>query len=70
VRHVRDGCRHHAALLRAKGASPFLDPFDARETSLRWLEPSAGETPEETLADLRRAPITERERLQSHPRRA
>lgn len=53
VRHVRDGCRLHVRYLR-DGQPAFTsdDPFNARETPLRWLEETASQTPAETMAGL------------------
>ena len=54
VRHVRDACHIHTAGLRSE-PTPFSsgEPFDTRETPRRWLEPTSGETPEDTVAALR-----------------
>ena len=58
VRHVRDGCRVHTAQLRSIGTSVLAPGFDNRTTPLQWLERSAGESPTETVDDLR-ALVTE-----------
>lgn len=53
LRHVRDACRLHARQLRSPGISILAPGFDARRTPQEWLEPSEGEAPETTAADLR-----------------
>lgn len=54
VRHVRDACGIHVGSLKGE-PTPFLphQRFDARETPLRWLDRSAGESPADTVAALR-----------------
>ncbi len=54
LRHVRDACRLHASGLRRDPYWPFDKPFDSRATPDEWLSLSEGETPEQTLSDLRR----------------
>lgn len=53
LRHLRDGCRLHAAQLRTAGASVLAPGFDPRQTPQQWLEESANEAPEETARRLR-----------------
>ena len=53
IPHVRDACRLHVDGLRREGVSPLTRTFDARRTPQEWLEPTAGERPEETVAELR-----------------
>ncbi|MGH9281117.1 MAG: maleylpyruvate isomerase N-terminal domain-containing protein [Acidimicrobiales bacterium] len=52
LRHVRDCCRVRVDGLGRNGPSPLDEPFDARATPVRWLAPSDGETPDETVAEL------------------
>jgi uncharacterized protein (TIGR03083 family) len=53
VRHVRDGCRLHVEWLRTGVSSLHREgPFDARKTPLRWLERTASQAPDETMAEL------------------
>ena len=67
LRHVRDGCRVHVSSLRRDPCWSFEKPFDNQGTPDEWLSLSEGETPAQTLGDLRRwstaeAPVL-RERL-------
>jgi hypothetical protein len=54
LRHVRDACRLHIGGLRHDPYWPFDRPFDSRATPDEWLSLSEGESPEQTLTDLRR----------------
>ncbi len=53
VRHVRDACRLHVQSLHGS-PTPFTpgNAFNSRETPLRWLDRTAGQTPTETVAEL------------------
>ena len=53
LRHVRDGCRLHVSSLRRDPYWTFEKPFDSQATPDEWLALSEGETPEQTLRDLR-----------------
>lgn len=53
LRHVRDGCRVHVSSLRRDPCWSFEKPFDSQATPDEWLALSEGETPEQTLRDLR-----------------
>lgn len=53
LRHVRDGCRLHVSSLRRDPCWSFDTPFDSQATPDEWLAWSEGETPEQTLGDLR-----------------
>jgi uncharacterized protein (TIGR03083 family) len=59
LRHVRDACRLHVSGLRRDPHWPFDKPFNSRETPDDWLSHSEGETPEQTLSDLRRCSADE-----------
>ncbi|MCA1843808.1 MAG: maleylpyruvate isomerase family mycothiol-dependent enzyme [Actinobacteria bacterium] len=54
LRHVRDACRLHVTGLRRDPHWPFDKPFDNRATPDEWLSLSTGQTPEQTLDELRR----------------
>jgi hypothetical protein len=60
VRHVRDASHIHVASLRGE-PTPFSQggPFDTQETPRRWLEQSAGQSPDDTLGELRECCATE-----------
>lgn len=64
LRHVRDACRLHVGGLRRDPYWPFDRPFDSRATPDEWLSLSEGETPEQTLNDLRRWSAEEAPALQ------
>jgi uncharacterized protein (TIGR03083 family) len=53
VRHVRDICRLHVTELRGEAHATFDEPFDNRTTPARWLERTSGESPRQTVDDLR-----------------
>ncbi|MEV5525199.1 maleylpyruvate isomerase N-terminal domain-containing protein [Streptomyces pseudogriseolus] len=54
VRHVRDVAALHVARLGGPPASfRVKEPFDPPTSPLEWLTASAGQTPEETLRELR-----------------
>lgn len=53
LRHVRDACRLHVGGLRRDPYWPFDKPFDHRATPDEWLSLSTGQSPEETIDDLR-----------------
>jgi uncharacterized protein (TIGR03083 family) len=59
ARHVRDVARMHVGQVSSGGRAYDLSAFDPRLTPGRLLLASQGETPEQTLADLRS--IVERE---------
>jgi hypothetical protein len=63
VRHVRDACRVHVGGLRRDAERPLDQPFDNQRTPQQWLERSAGQRPDETLAELRRWGAEEAEAL-------
>ena len=54
LRHVRDACRLHVTGLRRDPYWPFDQPFDNRATPQEWLSLSSGQTPEQTVDELRR----------------
>lgn len=62
-RHIRDGCQVHLDTLRDGMSSSLDEPFDSRETPLRWLAASDGESPETTLAELEALAAAEAEVL-------
>jgi hypothetical protein len=70
VRHVRDGSKHHVALLH--GQPPEFrpdDPFDNRNIPLRWLAGSAGEQPNDTVRDLEQTTAAELDALRARAAR-
>lgn len=54
MRHVRDACRLHVTHLQGDPSWSFDKSFDNRTTPDEWLSDSVGETPEQTVDDLRR----------------
>lgn len=53
IRHVRDAAQLHVTWLHRVEAAELQQPFDAGRAPRLWLERTAGERPDETIAQLR-----------------